>query len=59
MELRPLNTYKPYYEWEIEDGSADLVIYSECCADRFSGDQQYALYEILKAIYEGEQEKKD
>jgi len=50
--MKPTNTDKPYYEWELN--SRGLAIYSECCMDWFSPDQQRDLYEQLKNIYEKE-----
>ncbi|WP_406245840.1 hypothetical protein ACI7YT_12430 [Microbacterium sp. M] len=50
---RPLDPEVPYYKWGISDGSdglsASLWIESECCADRFSPEEELVL---LKALAE-------
>jgi len=37
-----LNEADPNYEWEVDNEG--LIIYSECCADRFSEEQMKKLF---------------
>jgi hypothetical protein len=47
---RPLNTGNPYYSWEVDD-EGRVVIYSECCADKFTPDMQWELFLALQEEY--------
>lgn len=53
MTARPLNPEKPYYEWEDE---GELTIYSECCADHFTKDEEIVLRDHLLAKHPIEEE---
>lgn len=50
---QPLDTEKPYYTWFFNEETRMLTIYSECCGDTFSEDQERALYAELAAKYGG------
>lgn len=46
---RPLDPEKPYYSWSETPGDGALTIWSECCADTFSTDEEIVLRDYLLA----------
>lgn len=46
---RPLDPAKPYYTWHEDAETGRLIIFSECCADSFSLEEEAVLRERLNA----------